>query len=323
MNVTRWVVAGFTWALCSTAWSEEVRTAEVDPGYRLFQGDRPILQYNTTPTAEAAEHEAYYRRSGYIHPLFSPSGRIVTGDYSPDHKHQHGLFFAWTKSQFRGAPQEFWNEHKRLGKVEYAGGFESAPSDRPPGFTTKHRFISLTQKTGDRPTPVLLETWQVSLPEHSTEAFVIDLTSTQRCGTDDPLTIEKYHYGGMAIRGNNAWVAEGCVMLTSEGDDRLSGNHTRPRWVVMSGEVDGETCGVAVLEHPENFRAPQWVRLHPKMPYFVFGPMIEEAFTIEPGQDYRSRYRYVTFDGAPNLDEIETLWQDFARSRHPKSATEN
>ena len=73
----------------------------------------------------------------------------------------------------------------------------------------------------------------------------------------------------------------------------------------MHGPVDGRQCGVVVMNHPDNFRFPQWVRLHPKMPYFVFAPMVEEPFMIEPGKPYVSKFRYLTYDGTPDHEVIE------------------
>ncbi len=61
----------------------------------------------------------------------------------------------------------------------------------------------------------------------------------------------------------------------------------------MYGPVDGEICGVVVMNHPDNFRFPQWVRLHPAMPYFVYAPMVQEPFAIEPGKPYVSKFRYL------------------------------
>ena len=66
--------------------------------------------------------------------------------------------------------------------------------------------------------------------------------------------------------------------LTSAGNTRANGNHTRANWVSIHGLVDGDWCGAAVLCHPDSFRSPQQVRLHPFMPYFVFSPPVDGSF---------------------------------------------
>ena len=36
----------------------------------------------------------------------------------------------------------------------------------------------------------------------------------------------------------------------------------------MSGTIDGQEVGITILGHPDNFRAPQPMRLHPTEPFF-------------------------------------------------------
>src|SRR5699024_11774880 len=57
--------------------------------------------------------------------------------------------------------------------------------------------------------------------------------------------------------------------LTSKGYNRNNGNKTRARWVHIGGTVNGKLVGVAILGHPDNFRAPQPVRINPETPYMV------------------------------------------------------
>ena len=48
---------------------------------------KPIFKYLKKPSNEAEEHAPHFSRSGYIHPLYSPSGKVITGDYAADHPH--------------------------------------------------------------------------------------------------------------------------------------------------------------------------------------------------------------------------------------------
>jgi hypothetical protein len=85
--------------------------------------------------------------------------------------------------------------------------------------------------------------------------------------------------------------------LTSEGLARDSANHTRPEWTAIYGDLPGGKAGMAVIPHPDNFRWPVAVRVHPDLPYFSVSPVTEEGFFIEPGETYVSGYRVVVFDG--------------------------
>ena len=45
-----------------------------------------------------------FQRGGYIHPVLSPSGKQITDDYPANHKHHHGIWFAWTHTMRRARP---------------------------------------------------------------------------------------------------------------------------------------------------------------------------------------------------------------------------
>ena len=87
-------------------------------------------------------------------------------------------------------------------------------------------------------------------------------------------------------------------------------------WVLMQGKINGAICGVAVIGHPDNFRAPQPARLHPKMPYFSFAPMALGSFDLEAGEKMTSRFRILTFDGKLDLKKLDRL--GFSRSAPSK-----
>ena len=280
------------------------------------QSGKPIFNYLKKPSTQANQNALHFSRTGYIHPLYSPSGKIITGDYAADHPHQHGLFFAWTKSSFRGKPTEFWNQKKQLGDIRYQGSEWKKEKSGKIIFRSEQIFT--TGKDSDQ--PILMETWRIEIPAQEKDYYQFDLVSTQSCATDEPLLIEKYHYGGMAIRGNDQWMKKDQngrpvgKMITSEGKNQENGNHSCPRWVSMYGPVDETTSGVVVMNHPDNFRYPQWVRLHPTMPYFVYAPMVKEPFSIEPGVSYVSKFRYLTYDGTLDRDAIEGSWKEWIRN---------
>ncbi len=289
--------------------SAGLRCVEANSVIEVYHDTNLVLRYNKVPTKDAAGNDPAYTRTGYIHPLCTPSGKVITGDYAPDHPHQHGLFFAWTKTSFEGRAPEFWNQKQGSGRVSYVKTLAIISEANECGFDAEHLFEDLTEEGG--PKAVMKEVWQVRVSVVNGR-YQVDLTSKQQCAANSPLTIEKYHYGGMAIRGNSEWLGEESDrIVTSEGRDRVAGNHTRPAWVKMTGRLDGAACGVVAIPHPGNFRAPQWVRLHPSKPYFVFSPMVEEAFTIKPGEEYESKFRFLVFDGEMEEGEIRQIAGEF------------
>lgn len=286
----------------------------------LEVGAQAPVRYIASVSEAPRGIDPLYRRSGYIHPLCTPSGVHVTDDFAPDHAHQHALFFAWVNTTFDRHPVDFWNQIERTGRVAHASTLETVS-----GPVFGQFKVRLVHEDLKGPALVLNEEWTVRAYSVF-DRFLVDFESRQACAGSKPLEINKYHYGGLAIRGNRAWFDETVTgnnppdpsksgrsdFLTSEGKGRADGNHTRPRWVDLSGLVDGRQGGVAVLDHPGNFQFPQPVRLHPNKPYFCFAPMVLGSFTIAPGKPYVSRYRLVLHDGVPDPAAIERAWRDYA-----------
>ena len=282
---------------------------------KVSASERKVFIYQGEESALPREDiKPLFKRGGYIHPVFSPSGRQVTDDYPPNHVHHHGIWFPWTKTSFEGRAPDFWNMGEGKGKVEFVKLNETWSGPVHAGFEAEHRFVDLTSGS---PKTALNETWQVTaydLPQ--ARYFAFDLVSTQTCASSSPLILPKYHYGGLGFRGNWAWNGEkNCKFLTSNGEtDRKKGNETRGNWVHMGGEVDGQFTGVAILSHPDNFRSPQPMRLHPSEPFFCFAPSQVDDWKIEPGKPYVSKYRFIVSDGPADKKQVDQLWQSYA---HP------
>ena len=292
---------------------------ETDDSIRITLRGKPVLEYVKVARPVPEGIENHFSRSGYIHPVYSPTGQEITGDYPADHAHQHAVFFAWTKSKFDGKKTDFWNQAKQLAGVEFRKIANINRAANQVSFSAEHAF---TVGSGDKRVDALYETWTVTVYQTPQDHFLFDIESVQRCATEKPLILEEYHYGGMAIRGNAQWlkakddpgIQPGDLrFLTSEGKDRWLGNHTRPDWVAMSGKLDGQDVSLTVFGSPDNFRAPQHVRLHPHKPYFCFAPAVAGKFKIEPGRQYVSRYRYLVTSGSVDGDAVAEHWQRYSK----------
>jgi hypothetical protein len=294
-----------------------VQTVQEGSRLKLSMRERVVLQYQAekgeVPRPEIAP---IFRRGGYIHSVYSLSGKLLTDDYPPNHLHHHGIWFAWTKTEFEGRYPNFWEMGEGKGTVEFVRLERTWSGAVHGGFRALHRFIDLSPSG---PKEALDEAWEVKVygvGENPKPFWIFDLVSTQSCSSSSSLNLPKYHYGGMGFRGNRAWDGtEHTSFLTSTGEtNRLKGNETRGRWCYVGGKVDDSMTGVAILCHPDNFRAPQPMRLHPSEPFFCFAPAQLGDWQINPGKPYIARYRYVVLDGPPDSDELERMWNDYA---HP------
>ena len=286
---------------------------------RVTSNGAPLFEYRMDrDEVPRADIKPEFKRAGYIHPVFSPAGKIVTDDYPSNHVHHHGIWSPWTKTKFQGRTPDFWNMGTKTGAEDFVALDRTWSGPVHGGFEARLRMVDLS---GPAPVTALNETWRVTaytVPATAGVApvGVFDLEITQTCATNDPLELPKYHYGGFGFRGAGAWNGKGdaALFLTSEGEtDRIKGNDTRGRWCYLGGKLDGAIAGTAILGHPENFRAPQPMRLHPDMPYMSYVPQQLGDFAIEPGKPYVARFRFVATDGAPDRATIDAYWNGYAR----------
>lgn len=275
---------------------------------------RKALEFQAQPgEMPSSDIKEIFRRGGYIHPVYTPSGRVITDDYPPDHYHHHGIWFAWTKTEFEGRHPDFWNVGDGTGKIDFVALDSSWSGPVHGGFKARNAYIDLSETA---PIRVLNEQWKViayNVGRGARAYTMFDLIATDECATAKPLVLPEYRYGGVGFRGHRQWLdKDNCNFLTSEGKDRSNGHGTRAKWCHIGGRIDGQLAGIAVLDHPGNFRAPQPMRINPDQPFFCYAPSLMGQWEITPGKAYVSRYRFIVYDGAPDKAELDRLWNDYA-----------
>ena len=294
-----------------------VKVGPGEDGLTISIDGQAALNFRTDKTKKPrADISDDILRAGYLHPVRSPSGAIVTGDYPANHPHHHGIWTPYTKAVFQGRATDFWNMQSKKGEEQWHGGGRLWAGEVHGGFDAELRMTDLS---GPAPIDALIDRWSVrayAVPGAPKPMHVFDLTTTQTCATNDPLELPEYHYGSFGLRGPDEWNGkEGARFLTSEGiTDRKKGDSTRARWCYLGGKTSAGLSGTAVLGFPDNFRFPMPLRLHPDMPYFSIVPQKLGAFSIEPGKPYVTRYRFVVTDGEPDAKLFDACWNSLA---HP------
>jgi len=273
-------------------------------------GEREVLRYQAEPGEfPRSDIKEAFRRGGYLHPIYTPSGKLVTDDFPTNHVHHHGIWMPWTKTEFEGRSPDFWNMGEGKGRVEFSSLGKIQEENGRAKLGAMHRFVDLTVQP---PKVALNELWDITVSSASEgkPRYIIDFVSTQVCATDSPLKLPKYHYGGFGFRGNWAWNGGNELSaMTSEGEtDRKKINESRVKWGWIGGKVDGQVAGVTILCHPSNFGFPQPVRLHPSEPFFCYAPQQLGDMEIKPGGPYASRYRIIVADGQPSREEADGWW---------------
>jgi hypothetical protein len=297
--------------------ADVVRMRPGNDGLSLSAEGKEVLNFRTDKTKKPrADIKDEILRAGYLHPVRSPSGAIVTGDYPSDHAHHHGIWTPFTKAVFQGRTTDFWNMHSKKGEEQLRAIGRTWAGEVHGGFEAELRMTDLS---GPARTDALIDRWTVrayAVPAAPKPMHVFDLTTTQSCATNDPLELPQYHYGSFGLRGPESWDGkDGARFLTSEGiTDRKKGDSTRARWCYLGGKTEGGISGTAVLGFPDNFRFPMPLRLHPDMPYFSIVPQKLGAFSIQPGKRHVTRYRFIVTDGEPDAKLFDACWNSLA---HP------
>jgi hypothetical protein len=277
-------------------------------------GEKKILNFQVNASLPDSSIDSVFLRAGFIHPVFTPSGKIISDSYAHNHLHHHGIWTAWTKTIFEGRSTDFWNMGDKKGKVALAALDSTWTGPVSSGFVATLHYLDMT---GKEQKIVLKEKWEVhiyNLLDRNKDLSIFDIDIEQINISGSTLSLPEYHYGGLGFRGHSSWNGEeNTVFLTSEGRSRIDGHGTTSRWCHIGGKVDGSMAGITIMNHPQNFRFPQNMRIHPTEPFFCFAPSQQGDWEIKPDEMYKARYRFVVYDGDPDVKMIESIWKDYSQ----------
>ncbi len=317
MKTFCWRSSGVLAALCvmTPLLAQPLQVREDAATITVRRGDQAVLSYRKLPIPLPEGVDPVFARTGYIHPLRTPAGGVVTSIYAPDHWHHLGLWHAWVKTQHRERSLDFWNIGGKGAGMRYVKTLALDPDGEEVGFAVEQESFAADGTTGVPVETILRERLEVRV-RAAHDVYLVDYDFTQTNVTAAPLELEAYRYGGgIAYRGPDNWNAENSRYLTSDGYGRADGHTTRARWVEMAGALEdtGARGGVVILCHPANRDAPQHVRIWDDgHVFFNYVPAQEHAFTVAPGETMTWRYRVVTFDGELSVERMDALWAAYA-----------
>lgn len=288
---------------------------------RVSVAGKPVLAYRYTPMPVPEGVREVFSLSGFIHPLHSPQGEVLTRIQPPDHWHHYGIWNPWTHTEFEGDTVDFWNVGSRQGRVRSAGVLSRESGDVFGSFHSVHEHVAGNETSGEK--VALDEQWGVTVwnadPEQ--QAWVVDFVSTLSPATNSPLKILAYRYQGFSMRATEKWGDANSRLLTSEGMDKSNGNGTRARWIDVNGvsSVPAGRSGVLFMSNPGNYNHPEQLRIWPtgqnrgvENVFINFNPAQEQDWLLEPGQTYGLKYRMFVYDGEMTPERAERLWRDYA-----------
>ncbi|TWD81715.1 methane monooxygenase PmoA-like [Kribbella amoyensis] len=254
----------------------------------------------------------------YLHPLRTPSGRLVS-IYRP-HDHYWHVGIAWSLPHF-GA-DNFWGgpsfrngrgyvqldnngsaRHRRTDRAEIVEGVFHFGHElewfRQDGTEVVQESRQLTARLAAEQSAWTL-TFETSMRNVSGEDIVIGSPTTE--GRPDA------GYGGLFWRGPRSFTG-GTVL----GPDGATGEELRGQrapWMAFTGkhdEVEG-TSSVVMVDAPSNAQhPPQWFAR--SQPFGCLGPapFFSEEVTFGRDTTMTNRYAVVIADGAVDLDRAKRL----------------
>lgn len=288
---------------------------------RVTIGGTPVLEYRYAPAEVPEGVDEVFSLSGYIHPLWTPQGEVLTRIQPPDHYHHYGIWNPWTQTEFEGRTVDFWNVGSGQGRVRADRVIERTSGEVFGGFRSLHDHVDYTGLPDEA--VALTEQWDVTVWQASSDqsAWLIDFVSTLNPATPEPLTIKAYRYQGFSLRATEKWNDETARLLTSEGFDKSDANSTRARWIDVNGvsDVPSGTSGVLFMTNPSNYNFPEHLRIWPvgmnegvENVYINFNPAQDRDWELEPGRTYALKYRMFVYDGEISAEQAERLWTDYA-----------
>lgn len=294
-----------------------VMRAERDPAsgqVDLTESGKRVLRYNDRTVEPGAVLERvapgnriYARpRSDYIHPLLGPNGEELTRDWSEDHPHHRGIYWAWPEVDFGRERADLHALQRVFARPTGKGELQSGPVFAQ--VTAENHWLWEDRE------PIVREVAVIRAYRASERGRVVDL-AFQFVALKEGVTLARRgtdQYGGLNVR-----------MATPQSQSITAfvspaGSVPRRAWSDVSGVFKGDTpSGLTLLQHHGNPDYPgDWVK-YPELswcqPTF---PASGTRFALRVGQPLVLRYRLWIHSGiAPDEAFASQLW-DALHSPH-------
>lgn len=288
----------------------------------LLVNDKPILNYRYATTFPPDGINPIFQRSGFIHPLWSPGGEVLSRIQAPDHYHHYGIWGPWTVTHIDERHVDFWNLASGEGTVQFAGFLSEAEGAIFTGFKALQQHIDFGAKGPDQ--IAMNEILDVRAWNLGEGVWMIDYTTSLNSPLKNGILLDAYRYGGgIGFRATEKWKKDNCTVLTSDNKTRIDADGSFARWCMVEGESDVEQgrSGILFLSHPSNRMHPEPMRVWPIDAnggrgdmYFEFVPIRHDEWKLEPKQNYTLKYRMIVFDGKMDASTAEMYWNSFSKN---------
>lgn len=291
-----------------------------DGALTIQTADKDLLRYYFRTVYPPQGIDTSFRRSGFIHPFWTPGGQELTRIQAPDHYHHYGIWNPWTHVLFEKDTVDFWNIRGKKGTVRFARFVSVTNGNEFSEFEALQEHVVFKKGGGEKVALNELQTVRVYRPQNDDSYYIVDITSKMSCASESPFLILAYRYAGLGWRTTGFWNKENCEVLTSEGKTRKDTDGSNARWCIVQGALPGDSYGGAVmLSYPGNYNHPEPMRIWGENTngrgdmFANFAPTKDRDWLLLPGKTYVLKYRFVVFNGKFNKEKAESAWQYFAK----------
>lgn len=312
---------GLLLCLAAPLMGQQVGLDETEQGIAFISAGKVLLFYQTA-TAEVPDGvDPKFRKSGFIHPVNSPSGQTLSRIQPTDHYHHYGIWGPWTKTTIEGREVDFWNLGDGKGRVDFDRIISQKTNPNYSELIVRQNHVDLLAPTG--PQLALEEDLSIRVWNKNGERYLVDYSTTISTPLKSSVMLDAYRYGGgIGFRATENWDHTNSLILTSEGNDRKTADGTFAKWLIVQGASSAPSgqSGILFLSHPDNRSHPEPMRVWPedsnggKENVFIeFCPIRHEAWEILPGKKYTLHYRMIVYDGNMTAEEAEEYWKSFSK----------
>jgi hypothetical protein len=295
-----------------------VTATEKDGALIIHKGDQNLLQYYFRTVYPPEGVDTAYKRSGFIHPLWSPKGQVLTRIQPPDHYHHYGIWNPWTHVEYEGDKIDFWNINSKQGTVRFANFTSVENGSVFAEFGALHEHVVFKKSGGEKVALNEVQNIRVYRPQEDQDFFIVDFNISLNTAGESPFKILEYRYAGLGWRTTEKWDKNNSIVLTSEGKTRKDADGSKARWCIVQGEIDDEYAGVVMMSFPINYNYPEPLRIWPENQnnrgdmFANFCPTKDMDWLLEPRQNYVLRYRFLVYNGSVDKEKAESAWYYFA-----------
>ena len=254
-------------------------------------------------------HHGNSFKKPYFWPVKSRDGAILTRPIDPDekeHPHHKGIWLSLDEVN----DIRFWVERGKIStrEIQFTSG-------NPGRIQLRNEWL------GHQEEPTLVELTTISIfPDR---LMIYDVTLIRPLNQLVRLDDTKEGFFGIRI-AQSMREMEGGLIINSEGQktEQECWGQTA-KWVDYTGNVDGKTYGVTIMDHPSNFRPSRY--LVRGYGLFAVSPFGEGAYQNDKAKakpvilddvrpSLRIRYGLRIHDGVATESELTTAFQQFVET---------